>query len=123
MTAYQTGQEFNALRWGVMPVALMVGGTFAQVRARGTFSAVIADPKLLAEALPDAEALPRYLQNLLGSTMTDTIGERSAVVTTLEQLTALTPETVQVLEHIAQARFAAIGMRLTDVQIEAIESV
>ncbi len=124
MNAYQLAQEWNDLRWGtVMPVALMIGSTFVQVRARGSFSLAVTDPSRLEPQMPDPENLPAYLKSLLAQTITDILGERSAEVSNVAQLTEVTPQTIQALRTILEPKFNALGLQLKNVTIEAIESI
>jgi hypothetical protein len=123
MTAYQTGQEYKTLRWGMMPTPVKVGESFAEVRARGTFSAAIQDPGKVSAIVENPDDLPRYLQNLLALAANDFLGERSAACASLAQLTTLTPDAARALEAQASGRLAAAGLRLTALSIEAIEGV
>jgi membrane protease subunit (stomatin/prohibitin family) len=124
MSAYQTGQEYNGLRWGtIMPITVMVGSAFVQLRARGNFSAIILDPTRLAAEGSDPEDLIRYLGSLVVSVITDVIGERSGEVSDVAQLTAITPQTIQAFQTKLESKFETLGLRLKDFSIDAIESL
>jgi len=124
MSAYQLAQEWNDLRWGtVMPVALMIGSTFVQVRARGSFSLAVIEPSRLEPQIPDPENLPAYLKSLLAQAIADILGERSAEVSNVAQLTTVTPQMIQALRTILEPKFKTLGLQLKNVTIEAIESL
>jgi membrane protease subunit (stomatin/prohibitin family) len=124
MNAYQLAQEWNDLRWGtVMPVAVMIGSTFVQVRARGSFSLAVTDPRRLEEQVPDPDNLPATVKSLLAQTITDMLGERSAEVSNIAQLVTVTPQTIQALRTILEPKFNALGLQLKNVTIEAIENL
>jgi membrane protease subunit (stomatin/prohibitin family) len=124
MSAYQINQEFSDLRWGtMMPVTVMVGSDIVEVRARGTLAVIVVDPGPLAAALPDPDDLPGYLRSQVLPAITDLIGERSTQAANKAQLTAVTPETHQTLQAQLEPRFAALGLRLKSVTVEAIETV
>ena len=124
MTTYQAAQAYTNLRWGtMMPIAVMVGSTFAQVRARGTFSVAVSDPAQLAQAVPDPDDLEGYLRSVMLSTINEVIGERSTEVADIAQLTTITPQTVQAFQAKLEAAFGAAGLQLKQISIEAIESV
>lgn len=124
MNPYQPTQEYNDLRWGtMMPVTVMVGSAIVQVRARGNYSVKVADSTLLAQAVPDPEELMGYLRSLVISVVTDMIGLRSTQVSDVAQLTAISAETVQSFQASLKARFEGVGLQLTKVSIDAIESV
>ena len=124
MDAYQLAQEWNDLRWGtVMPVTVMIGSKFVEVRARGICSIAVTDPAQLEEQVPDHDNLTVYVKSLLAQTITDILGERSGEVSDVAQLTAITAQTIQMLQTKLESKFNAIGLRLKNVSIEAIESL
>ena len=124
MNPYQPAQEYNDLRWGtMMPVTVMVGSAIVQVRARGNYSVKVADSTLLAQAVPDPEELMGHLRSLVISVVTDLIGLRSTQVSDVAQLTAISAETVQSFQTSLKSRFEGVGLQLTKLSIDAIESV
>jgi membrane protease subunit (stomatin/prohibitin family) len=124
MNAYQLAQEWNDLRWGtVMPVTVMIGSKLVQVRARGICSVAVTDPVRLEEKVPDPDNLTAYVKSLLAQTITDMIGERSGEVSDVAQLTAITAQTVQTLQTNLESKFNPIGLKLKNVNIEAIETL
>ena len=124
MNAYQSGQEWNDLRWGtVMPVTVMIASKLVEVRARGICSVAVADPARLEEKVPDPDNLPAYVKSLLAQTISDLIGERSGEVSDVAQLTAITAQTVQTFQTNLESKLNPIGLKLKNVTIEAIESL
>lgn len=124
MDTYQVAQEWNDLLWGVpMPVAVMVGSSFARVRAWGECSVAVTDLLRLAEQMPDPANIPAWVKSVVVSTFTDLIGERGGEVSDVAQLTAVTPEIIQMLQTKLESKFNAIGLRLKNVSIGKIESL
>ena len=123
MTAYQKAQAFNNLRWGCMPVTLLIGGEIAQARARGACSVAVADPAQLASLVPDSADLQAALRPQITRVVTDFLGERSAQGLDTAQFTTVTPAAVQSLHERLAPRLADMGLELKAVTIEAIERV
>jgi membrane protease subunit (stomatin/prohibitin family) len=124
MNVYQLAQEWNDLHWGTgMPVTVMIASKLVQVRARGSCSVAVADPALLEEKVPDPENLTAYVKSLLAQTFTDSIGERSAEVSDVAQLTAITPQMIQTFQTQLESKFNPIGLKLKNVTVEAIETL
>jgi membrane protease subunit (stomatin/prohibitin family) len=124
MIPYQSAQEYNDLRWGTgMPVTVMVGSNIVEVRARGSFSAAVIEPARLAEEVPDPEDLPGCMRSLVVMTITDIIGQRSQEVSEVAQLTAITPQTIQAFQTMLESKFNAVGLKLKNATIEAVESL
>jgi membrane protease subunit (stomatin/prohibitin family) len=124
MNAYQFAQEWNDLRWGTgMPVTVMIASKLAEVRARGICSVTVTDPARLEEKVPDPDNLAAYVKSLLAQTITDMLGERSAEVSDVAQLTAITPQMIQMFQTNLESKFNPIGLKLKNVTIEAIETL
>jgi membrane protease subunit (stomatin/prohibitin family) len=124
MNAYQLSQEWNDLRWGtVMPVVVMISSKMVQVRARGSCSLAVTDPRRLEEKVPDPDNLAAYVRSLLVQTITDMLGERSGEVSDVAQLTAISAQTIQALQTKLEPQFNAVGLQLKSVTIETIESL
>ena len=124
MNAYQSAQEWDNLRWGtIMPVTVMIGSIFVEVRARGICSFAVADPVSLEEQVPDPDNLTTYVKSLLAQSIADLLGERSGEVSDIVQLTAITAQTIQTLQTKLDSKFSAIGLRLKSISIETIESL
>jgi membrane protease subunit (stomatin/prohibitin family) len=124
MNVYQLAQVWNDLRWGtVMPVAVMIGSNLVQVRARGSCSVAVTDPSRLEAQVPDPDNLTAFVRSLLVLTITDMLGERSAEVSNVAQLTTITPQTIQVFQTKLESKFNAVGLNLKNVSLEAIESL
>jgi membrane protease subunit (stomatin/prohibitin family) len=124
MQTYQFAQEWNDIRWGtVMPIAIMIGTKFVQLRARGICSFAVTDPARLKEQIPDPENLTLYVKSLLTQMITEMIGERSAEVSEVAELTTIDKMIIQTLQPRLESKFNAIGLTLKNVSIEAIESL
>ena len=124
MSAYRPGQEYTDLRWGTrMPIAVMIGSRVAQLRARGTCTLTVGDAGRLEKQVPDPENLASHLSSLLASSMTEVIGELSAQISDLAQLTTISAQTTQALQSKLEPKCSALGLQLKTVKIEAIESV
>jgi len=124
MASYQLAQEFVNLRWGtMMPIAVMVNSNIVQLRARGNFSAIVADPARLSAEVPDPENLASFLQSFAVITITDMIGMSSSSASDVRQLTTVTAQTVQAFQTELDSKFNSIGLKLKDASIDAIESV
>jgi membrane protease subunit (stomatin/prohibitin family) len=124
MQTYQFAQEWNDIRWGtVMPIAIMIGTKFVQLRARGICSFAVTDPARLKEQIPDPENLTVYVKSLLTQMITEMIGERSAEVSEVAELTTIDKMIIQTLQPRLESKFNAIGLTLKNVSIEAIESL
>ncbi len=124
MTTYQPAQEYNDLRWGTgMPIALLVGSQFVQVRARGTCSLVLQDIHQLQQQVPDPDDLTARVRTLLASHMEETIGELNLQVANVMQLTTITEQTLQTFRAKLEPKFKELGLQLKSISIEAIESV
>ena len=124
MASYQFAQEFVNLRWGtLMPIAVMVNSNIVQLRARGNFSAIVADPARLSAEVPDPENIASFLQSFAVITITDMIGMQSSSAPDVRQLTTITAQTVQTFQAEFDSKFKSIGLKLKDASIDAIESV
>ena len=124
MDTYQLAQEWNDLRWGTaMPVTVKIGSNFVEVRARGNCSLAVTSPARLEEQVPDPNNLTAYVKSLLAQTITDSIGERSAEVSDVAQLTTITPQMIQAFQTNLESKFNLIGLKLKNVTIEAIETL
>ena len=123
MTNYQTGQEYNDLRWWIMPVAVMAGGTIVEVRARGVFSVSVTDPVRATEVEADPDSLPRYLQSLVSAAANDWIGERSASAASVAELTTITPRASSDLQARVETRLSELGIQVNRLTVEAVETV
>ena len=124
MNTYQFAQEWNDIRWGtMMPIAVMIGAKFVQLRARGLCSFAVTDPALLKEQIPDPENLAAYVKSLIAQSITEMIGERSAEVSQVSELIAIDKMIIQTLQLRLESKFNAIGLTLKNVSIEAIESL
>jgi membrane protease subunit (stomatin/prohibitin family) len=124
MDTYNINQEIKDLRWGTrMPVALMIGSDFFEVRARGTISLVVKDVQRLQAKVPDASDLTAYLGSLLAMAITDLIGGLSAQVSTLAQLTTPSESTSHTFQAQLEPKLDELGLRIQTLKIEAIESI
>lgn len=124
MSPYQPNQEFANIHWGtMMPIAAMVNSTFVQLRARGSFSAIVVDPAQLADKESDPENIESYLRSLVVNTITEIIGGLSSSATDITQITTVTDSTMETLQSLLESKFSAIGLKLQNVSIEAIESL
>lgn len=124
MCPYQPMQTFTDLRWGtMMPVAVMVGGAFAQVRGRGSLSVCVVDPARLAQQAPDPEDLPGYLNSLVVVTFTDLTAMRSQQAASAAQLTAVTPQVIQALLDALQERFKELGLQVVQLSIDGMDCI
>jgi membrane protease subunit (stomatin/prohibitin family) len=122
MTAYQIAQEYSNLRWGTMlPVAVMLGGKVVEVRARGSFSVTVGDPDRLAQEISDPQALAGCLRPYMTNIASLWIGERAGQVASPAELSAITPQLVQGFRSEVEDMLTGMGLRLTDLSIEAIE--
>jgi len=124
MNSYQLAQEFIGLRWGTrMPISVMVNSTFVQLRARGTFSAIVVDPTQLVAEEPDPENIASHLQSVAVNTITDILGELSMSASDVGQLTTVPAQVVETFQTQLESRFKAMGLQLKEARIEAIESL
>lgn len=124
MNSDKTEREWNDLFWGTgMPVSVMIGSDFAQVRARGTLSFVVTDPGRLEAQVADADQAAGLVKSILVSTLTDVIGEKSAEFSDIEQLTASAPQILQALQAKLESKFKEVGLQLKGLNIEAIENL
>jgi membrane protease subunit (stomatin/prohibitin family) len=124
MTAYILGQEYNDLHWGTrMPVALMIGSDYFEVRARGDCSLAVQDIQKLQAQIPDPEDLTAYLGSLLSSSITDVIGALSTQVSNIAQLTVVTEQTLSSLQSNLEPKCSELGLKIKSLKIEAIESI
>jgi membrane protease subunit (stomatin/prohibitin family) len=124
MASYQPAQEFNNLKWGtMMPVTVMVNSAVVQLRARGIFSAIVADPAKLSAEIPDPEDAPSYLQSFAVSAITETIGVLSGSASDVRQLTTVTPKTVEAFQTALNSKLQSMGLQIKSANIEAIESL
>ena len=58
-----------------MPIALMVGSQFGQLRARGTCSLMVKEIQLLQKHVPDPDGLTARVRAHMGSLIEETKGE------------------------------------------------
>jgi membrane protease subunit (stomatin/prohibitin family) len=124
MSPYETDQEWNDLFWGTgMPVSIMIGSDFAQVRARGKLSFVVTDPTRLQAQVPDADQVAGLVKSILVSTLTDVIGEQSAEISDIAQLKASAPQIIQALQTKLESKFKEAGLQLKGLSMEAIENL
>ena len=124
MSTYQLAQEYKDIRWGtLMPVDVMVGSTYAQVRAFGLVSVRVVDPAQLEAQVPDPADLTRQVPMQVSRAIMDMIGMRSQQVSTVAELTIVTPETVQTLQAMLEPFYSALGLQLTQVSIQSMQTM
>ena len=124
MNTYQPEQQLVDLRWGtLMPIMTMVNSNLVQLRARGKFSAIIADPAKFSIEVPDPNNPQSYLNSIIVTAITDMLIGSSQTASDVGQLTTVTYQTVEALHTVLESKFMAIGLQLKDVSIDAIESL
>ena len=121
MSAFQKGQVFKDLRWGIMPTPMLIGGSIAEARARGTCAVAVADPARLAAQVADPEVLIGFVRSSAGAAISDVLGERSAQAADKAQFTTVDPAVLQAFRGRLETRLAEAGLQLTAVTVEAIE--
>jgi membrane protease subunit (stomatin/prohibitin family) len=123
MSDYSINQEFTDWRWGIMPTALMVGAKIIEVRARGSYSFSVKNVQELEVQMPELDDLKSYLNAIMSLTVTEVIGELGAADSDIGQLTAVTAQAEQALQAKLEPKFSGLGLQLTAVRVEAIESI
>lgn len=124
MGIYQVNQDFNNIRWGTaMPVPLMVGSEIIQIRARGTFSAVVVDPQIFEKNVPEADNANRWAANQVLTAFIDIIGESASAAADAAQLLAKTGEIGDKLKDKIETNLLTAGLKITLVILETIEKI
>lgn len=124
MTNSSQNQEYNNLRWGtMMPISLMIGSNFVQLRARGSYSFIIQDAERLKKQVSDPDALLSYTRSQVTIAITNVVGELSQQVSSVAQLTKVTDQTLSLLKSQLETKFAELGLQLKSITIEAIENL
>ncbi len=124
MSIYFTLQEFKDMLWTTpVPILVRVGQEPVQVRLRGQCSVVVRDADLLQEKMPDAEALTKQVRRVLAGEVIDILIETGRSVSSVAQLAALREQIARELELKAEPVFTLLGLKLTQLEIHAMESL
>ena len=123
MNTYFAFQEFNDMLWATpAPILVRVGLEPVQVRLRGKCSVVVRDADLLQEKIPDDGALVKQVRRVLAGEVIDILVETGRSVPDVPQLAALNEKIAGELELKAEPVFTLLGLKLTQLEIHALES-
>ena len=122
MGNFTINQAFDDLLWATpMPVMVLLGGEPAQVRGRGKCSLVVVDPAALAEKVAEVDALLPALRPMMANAFINAVGSKSRSVSGAAELAAIKDQVAAELMAQAAPDLEAMGLKLTAVEIEAIE--
>jgi membrane protease subunit (stomatin/prohibitin family) len=124
MSTLSVGQTISGIRWGtMMPVTLLIESNICELRARGTCSIQITDPALLAQKEPDADEEGSFLRSYLMMAINDAMGELSTQGLPLADFTGISSKVLSAVRSAFENQLASMGIKLTDLKIEAIEKM
>ena len=124
MGAYLMNQEFNNLRWGtMMPIMVMVNSEVLQLRARGSYSLAVTDPKKLEEHIPEPDGVGNWVSSQVVVILSDIIGEAALNASSPEQLLGGSKTVEKSLKSNLDVEMLTLGLRLKTFSLEALEKV
>jgi membrane protease subunit (stomatin/prohibitin family) len=124
MTTYTIDQEIKDVLWGTpMPIAVNIDSEMVLIHVKGACSLVVKDADLLQEKLPDSRSLASHVRSTLVMAATDAVGQMRQKISSVEQLVKFTPEFSMLLKVKAAEGMAAVGLKISELEIHSIQRV
>jgi hypothetical protein len=123
MSIYSLNQEFKDWHWETMPAALKLGSQTATVRARGNYSFSVKNVHELEVQMPELDDLKSYLSAMTSLSVNEVLGELGGTVSDIGQLSTAAGQATQALQAKLEPSFSEVGLQLTTIHVEAIESI
>ena len=124
MSAFFNGQVFRDVLWATpLPVTVRIGSEQERVRVRGVVSVGVVDADRMDETVSDPNALEPRVRQILADAVSDAIAENSQAVSDVNELMEMDEKLKDTVLQKAEAAFKEMGMNITSLEVQAIETV
>jgi hypothetical protein len=116
-------QVFNEVLWATpMPVMVLINSQVHQFRVKGLCSFFI-DESLTEQTAQGKDEIISQVRSLLASAATDVLAISSRTISDPSELTAMIEEISSALRDKSEPEFNARGLKISKLEIHAIEGV
>jgi len=122
MSIYTLNQAFNDLAWFHPSAMTLIAGKLVTVRVAGKVSVVVSDPGLLEQKIPDPAQIER-LRTILADAFGEIIAEATDQAANKMQIPAMKGQLENTLRQKVEPTFIALGLQITKLAIEQLQSM